>query len=83
MLANIVNGRPPPDSEGPKTTLIVATPALISQWMGEINKHTLQERKGSWRPLRVLKWHGSSKPVTNDRLGGIPEFDIVYVWPEN
>jgi hypothetical protein len=78
MLANIVNGRPR-GYEGPKTTLIVATPALITQWMGEINKHTSQERKGNWRPLRVLKWHGSSKPVTNDRYGGIPEFDIVYV----
>lgn len=78
-LANIVNGQPPRNSQGPKTTLIVATPALIAQWMGEIKKHTLQERKPNWRPLKVLKWHGKSKPCTNDRLGGIPEYDIVYV----
>lgn len=80
-LANIVNGRPPRDHPGPKTTLIVATPALITQWMGEINRHTLQERKGKWLPLKVLKWHGNSKPCTNDRLGGIPDYDIVYVLP--
>ncbi|QDS73153.1 hypothetical protein FKW77_001974 [Venturia effusa] len=76
-LANIVNGRPPRGDNGPKTTLIVATPALISQWMGEITKHTVQEKKPNWTPLKVLKWHGSSKPWTNDRLGGIPDYDIV------
>lgn len=80
-LANIVNGRPPRNSNGPKTTLIVATPALITQWMGEINRHTSQERKNKWIPLKVLKWHGSSKPCTNDKLGGIPDYDIVYVFP--
>ncbi|TLD37757.1 putative serine/threonine-protein phosphatase [Venturia nashicola] len=77
MLANIVNGRPSPTEHGPKTTLIVAPPALITQWMAEINRHTLQETKNKWVPLKVLKWHGNSKPVTNDRLGGIPDYDIV------
>ncbi|KAE9984365.1 hypothetical protein EG328_008851 [Venturia inaequalis] len=76
-LANIVNGRPAPNEPGPKTTLIVATPALITQWMGEINRHTLQESTKNWVPLKVLKWHGNSKPCTNDKLGGIPDYDIV------
>ncbi|OAL54395.1 hypothetical protein IQ07DRAFT_558454 [Pyrenochaeta sp. DS3sAY3a] len=39
-LANIVNGRPPKEHKGPKTTLIVAAPALLSQWMSEIERHT-------------------------------------------
>lgn len=39
-LANIVNGRPPKEYKGPKTTLIVAAPALLSQWMSEIERHT-------------------------------------------
>ena len=30
----------------------------------------------------MLKWHGKSKPVTNDPYGGIPEYDIVYVLPK-
>lgn len=78
-LANIINGRPPRNSTEPKTTLIVATPALITQWMSEINKHTSQEKKNKWVPLRVLKWHGKSKPCTSDNLGGIPDYDIVFV----
>jgi SNF2-related domain len=81
MLANIVNGQSQHNSEGRRTTLIVASPALITQWMNEINKHTLQERKSNWRPLKVLKWHAKSKPCTNDKLGGIPGYDIVYVLP--
>lgn len=80
-LANIVNGRPSRSDPGPKTTLIVATPALITQWMGEINRHTSQERTPSWVPLKVLKWHGNSKPCTNDQFGGIPDYDVVYALP--
>ncbi|KAF2723789.1 hypothetical protein K431DRAFT_218858 [Polychaeton citri CBS 116435] len=38
MLANIVAGRPR-DKEVPKTTLVVASPALIRQWKEEIIKH--------------------------------------------
>jgi len=77
MLTNIVNGRPLRGEDGPKTTLVVATPALITQWMSEINKHTSQEKKQNWRPLKVLKWHGNSKPCTNDQYSGIPGYDIV------
>jgi SNF2 family DNA or RNA helicase len=40
MLANIVNGRPPKNHTGPKTTLLVASPALLSQWGKEIEQHT-------------------------------------------
>jgi SNF2 family DNA or RNA helicase len=39
MLANIVNGQP---SKGkyPRTTLLVASPALLTQWGKEIEQHT-------------------------------------------
>lgn len=42
MIANIINGKPKPGQ--PRTTLIVASPALISQWHAEILKFT-QTRK--------------------------------------
>lgn len=77
MLANIVNGRPPREDDT-KTTLIVSTPALISQWMSEIKKHTSQDKRPNWRPLRVLKWHGK-KPDVSDPLGSMLQYDIVYV----
>jgi hypothetical protein len=39
MLANIVNGQPPA-GQHPRTTLLVASPALLSQWSKEIEQHT-------------------------------------------
>lgn len=39
MLANIVNGRGNCDQEC-KTTLLVASPALLTQWKREIELHT-------------------------------------------
>jgi SNF2 family DNA or RNA helicase len=35
MLANIVNGRPDPKKKQ-RATLIVAAPALVSQWRSEV-----------------------------------------------
>ncbi|KAH7115996.1 DNA repair protein-like protein rad5 [Dendryphion nanum] len=37
MIANIINGRPPAGHR--KTTLIIASPSLISQWASEIRTH--------------------------------------------
>lgn len=39
MLANIVNGHPGKRAER-KTTLLVAAPALLTQWAREIDLHT-------------------------------------------
>lgn len=44
MLANIVNGKPNVGKK-PKTTLIVASPALVSQWAREIRKHCQTRRE--------------------------------------
>ncbi|KAI2479565.1 HepA Superfamily II DNA-RNA helicase [Pyrenophora tritici-repentis] len=41
MLANIVNGQPPKkDKDRPRTTLLIASPALLTQWKSEIEQHT-------------------------------------------
>ncbi|CAN9196477.1 unnamed protein product [Alternaria sp. RS040] len=40
MIANMVNGRPAKNDKGPKTTLLVASPALLTQWKSEIELHT-------------------------------------------
>ncbi|CAN9108012.1 unnamed protein product [Alternaria alternata] len=40
MIANMVNGRPTKNDKGPKTTLLVASPALLTQWKSEIELHT-------------------------------------------
>jgi len=54
MLANIVNGRPPKDYPC-KTTLLVASPALLTQWAREIQTHVDPELK-----MSVLKYgHGT------------------------
>jgi SNF2 family DNA or RNA helicase len=39
MLANIVNGQPR-KGQHPRTTLLVASPALLTQWNNEIEQHT-------------------------------------------
>ncbi|KAF1939035.1 hypothetical protein EJ02DRAFT_353105 [Clathrospora elynae] len=40
MLANMVNGQPAKGAKGPRTTLLIATPALLTQWKNEIDQHT-------------------------------------------
>lgn len=78
MLANIINGRPPKNDEGPKTTLIVATAALVLQWKSEIPKHChVKKGKGSSRSLKVMVYHGKHKLETNDDAEMLLEFDIV------
>jgi SNF2 family DNA or RNA helicase len=71
-LANIVNGRPGRHEEGPRTTLIVATPALVNQWFHEIDKHCDKKYIGA-----VLKHFGKNKLSTNDAAAHIGNFDIV------
>ncbi|KAF1839467.1 hypothetical protein BDW02DRAFT_635750 [Decorospora gaudefroyi] len=45
MLANIVNGQPPKGANRPRTTLLIASPALLTQWKNEIDQHTQGQMK--------------------------------------
>ena len=73
MLANIIDGRPPQNSQGPKTTLIVTTPALANQWFEEIKRHCDPRHIGS-----VIRHYGKNqKLATNDNLATLRSFDVV------
>lgn len=73
MLANIIDGRPPENDQGPKTTLIVATPALANQWFEEIKRHCDPKHIGN-----VIRHHGKNhKFATNDNVATLCSFDIV------
>ena len=72
MLANIIDGRPLKDHKGPRTTLIVATPALANQWFEEINRHCDPRYIG-----RVIKHYGKYKLATNDTVATMQSFDVV------
>ncbi|KAF1985139.1 hypothetical protein K402DRAFT_335351 [Aulographum hederae CBS 113979] len=73
MLANIINGRRLKGESGPKTTLIVASPALLSQWHGEILKHCEPKYVG-----KILKLYGPNcKIESSDPKQVIEDHDIV------
>lgn len=73
MLANIIDGRPSKNDTGPKTTLIVATPALACQWFEEIHRHCQSKYIGT-----VIQHHGKHhKRATNDNVATLSSFDIV------
>jgi len=73
MLANIIDGRPPENYQGPKTTLIVATPALANQWFEEIERHCDPKFIGN-----VIQHHGKyQKLATNDNVATLCSFDVM------
>lgn len=72
MLANIIDGRYYIERDDPKTTLIVATPALVEQWYEEI--HSKVDL-----PIRVLRHIGGKKLSSNDNIATMQSFDIVLV----
>ncbi|KAI4704056.1 hypothetical protein J4E81_001120 [Alternaria sp. BMP 2799] len=57
MLANIINGRPPKNDTGPKTTLLIATPALLTQWKNEIELHTDASKVN----LRIMRYGAGTR----------------------
>ncbi|KAF2103420.1 P-loop containing nucleoside triphosphate hydrolase protein [Rhizodiscina lignyota] len=71
MLANIVNGRVPPKSKEPRTTLIVATPALINQWGEEIARHC------NMKGFEVIKYCAGHKINSTNITTILETFDIV------
>ena len=71
MLANILDGKPDPQSPV-RTTLIVATPSLLGQWMDEIDKHFEPGVMG-----RVLRYHSGARLHSNDPIGDLKSYDII------
>jgi len=72
MLANIIDGWPLQTDQGPKTTLIVATPALANQWFEEINRHCDPKYIGT-----VIQHYGNNRLATNDNVATMSSFGIV------
>ncbi|KAF1919601.1 SNF2 family N-terminal domain-containing protein [Ampelomyces quisqualis] len=70
MLANIVNGRPPKHDAGPRTTLLVASPALIEQWRNEIEAHTNCN-------LTMMRYCSGSRIDSNQTEKTLGNHDIV------
>ncbi|KIW13169.1 hypothetical protein PV08_08356 [Exophiala spinifera] len=71
MIANILDGKPE-EGSAVKTTLIVAPPALINQWMVEMDKHVKPRALG-----RILRYHNGSRLMSNDVVADLSSYDIV------
>jgi len=71
MLASILDGKAEPDNPN-KTTLIIATPSLVTQWMDEIEKHFQPGIFG-----KVIRYHSGAKLFSNDPLGDLKAYDII------
>ncbi|KAF2829455.1 hypothetical protein CC86DRAFT_287097 [Ophiobolus disseminans] len=69
MLANIVNGQPGKGQQ-PRTTLLVAGPALLGQWAKEIEQHT---NCG----LRVMRYGAGTRIDSNHAYDILKGHDII------
>lgn len=58
----------PPDPDGPKATLVVCPPSVLSNWVDQLEEHT---RRGS---LKVCLYHGGDRMKEANE---ILKFDIV------
>ncbi|KAL1798718.1 hypothetical protein ACET3X_002755 [Alternaria dauci] len=73
MLANIINGRPAKNDTGPKTTLLVASPALLTQWKNEIELHT----DASKVRMRIMRYGSGTRVDSTNALDILEVHDIV------
>jgi SNF2 family DNA or RNA helicase len=76
MIANIVNGRPSSRSNV-RTTLVVASPALISQWFNEIRAHCYTAREHKHGLGKVMVYKAGNRIKSNDDAGFLEEADVV------
>jgi SNF2 family DNA or RNA helicase len=62
-----------PEADNPvKTTLVVAPPALINQWMCEMDKHVKGQSLG-----RILRYHSGSRLMSNDVTRDLMGYDVI------
>ena len=76
MLANIINGRPQGRSKT-RTTLVVASPALVSQWFKEIRDHCHTKREHKHGLGKVMVYKAGNRIQSNDDIAYLEESDIV------
>ncbi|KAH9827589.1 SNF2 family N-terminal domain [Teratosphaeria destructans] len=77
MLCNIVNGRAKPNSKH-TATLIVASPALISQWYSEILQHCQTRREHKQYGLgHVILYKSGSRILSNHVIESLEQADVV------
>ena len=71
MIANILDGRLPPKDEI-KTTLIVATLPLVTQWMKEIDFHCEPGMMGE-----VIRYHAGARVISNNTVESLKRSNII------
>jgi SNF2 family DNA or RNA helicase len=76
MLANIVNGKSLQKSNC-RTTLVVASAALVSQWRREIADKVYTSKENPHGIGRVREYHASAQTKSNEELEELQECDIV------
>ncbi|KAF2032710.1 hypothetical protein EK21DRAFT_98852 [Setomelanomma holmii] len=69
MLANIVNGQPP-KGQHPRTTLLVASPSLLTQWGQEIEQHTDCG-------LKIMRYGAGTRIDSNQAFEILKHHDII------
>ncbi|MCJ1402525.1 hypothetical protein MMC11_005745 [Xylographa trunciseda] len=72
MLIALILANKPPAGEPCKTTLIIATPALVTQWEEELAKHAEPDAMGD-----VVRFHAGSRIVGSGVLSLLRQADIV------
>lgn len=76
-LACIINGKAKAKSKV-RTTLIIASPALVNQWDNEIQAHCARRREGNRHGIgRVVQYRSGSRMKSNDTEAMLEEADIV------
>ena len=76
MLANIVNGKSLQKTNC-RTTLIVASAALVSQWRREIADKVCTIKESKHGIGRVREYHASAQTRSNEELEELQECDII------
>lgn len=76
MLTNIVNGKSLQKNKC-RTTLIVASAALVSQWRREITEKVYTDKENSRGIGRVKEYHASAQLKSNQEIEELMECDIV------